>query len=215
MSDIATSLPVSAASGEFTSTTSIDDILPNASSEELGSEEHFEELYEPLPEPITEAHLKEIAYTLGLITLNWPEDAVTNVEERIHYPQSYRQNSDKEKLILWYAENFRRQFNFYYKDRKPLFLAAENECGLQKMVCTSIKVSKVPYPELSTWKGCADFISDHLQYEPLDKPTQLVSFTSKYSKENLSTKLFIKQIKCDNLRNRHKLDNFCNIYCIS
>jgi hypothetical protein len=48
-----------------------------------------------------------------------------------HYPLSYIQNSNKEKLLLWYTENFRRQYHFVYKARKPLFLAAENECGLQ------------------------------------------------------------------------------------
>ena len=50
---------------------------------------------------------------------------------RKHYPFSYIQNSNKERLLLWYTDNFRQQYHFVYKDRKPLFLAAENECGLQ------------------------------------------------------------------------------------
>ncbi|XP_075223925.1 coiled-coil domain-containing protein lost boys [Lycorma delicatula] len=90
-----------------------------------------------------------------------------------NYPESYKRNTSKEKLLLLYAENFRRQFTTKYKQRKPLYLAVENECGLQKFVSTTIIPTKLTYPEFYTWEGCASFVSDHITYEllPDDKPT--------------------------------------------
>lgn len=49
----------------------------------------------------------------------------------MHYPYSYLTNNEKEKLLLWYAENFRQQFCEKYPDRRPLLIACDNECGVQ------------------------------------------------------------------------------------
>ncbi len=46
------------------------------------------------------------------------------------YPESYRTNSEREKLILTFVENFRRQYHYIYRDRKPLFLNPINDCGV-------------------------------------------------------------------------------------
>lgn len=67
---------------------------------------------------------------------------------RKFYPPSFRQNSTKEKLLLWYAENFRRQYYFTYKDRKPLFLAADNECGIQVKHFTGQQVASFLFTKL-------------------------------------------------------------------
>lgn len=83
------------------------------------------------PVDLTEEHLKQIAEELGLITLCWPELKDVEFESRIHFPDSYTKNTDKEKLLLLYAENFRRQFHHRFPTRRPLFLASDNECGLQ------------------------------------------------------------------------------------
>ena len=47
------------------------------------------------------------------------------------FPESYKENSPKEKLVLAYSENFRRQYVHLYRDRKPLFLNPVNECGVE------------------------------------------------------------------------------------
>jgi len=47
------------------------------------------------------------------------------------YPETYKDNDNKEKLILAYAENFRRQYIHLFRDRKPLFLNPLNECGVE------------------------------------------------------------------------------------
>lgn len=106
--------------------------------EELEGEKpfsYFDVLDQPraLPDPIelTLEHLKQISYELGLIKLCWPEITDPVFEGRTNFPESYLKNSDKEKLLLLYTENFRQQFCYKYPNRQPLVLACENECGLE------------------------------------------------------------------------------------
>jgi len=47
------------------------------------------------------------------------------------FPESYHINSNKEKLALSYAENFRKQFIHLYRDRKPLLLNPLNELQVE------------------------------------------------------------------------------------
>ncbi|KAJ8924232.1 hypothetical protein NQ315_007023, partial [Exocentrus adspersus] len=126
-----------------------------------------------LPEPVdlTEEHLKQINYELGLINLCWPEITDPFFEDRTNFPASYLSNTNKEKLLLLYTENFRQQFCYKYPNRLPLFLACENECGMQKMVCTTIRPTTLPYNELQSWEELIKFAGDHLKYEPLEEPT--------------------------------------------
>lgn len=43
------------------------------------------------------------------------------------------------------------------------------------MVCTTIRPTILGYEELYEWEGCASFVADHVEFEALKKPTQLVS----------------------------------------
>ncbi|XP_046401931.1 dynein regulatory complex subunit 7 [Ischnura elegans] len=119
---------------------------------------------------ITIEHLKEVAFESGLIHLTWPLEGRAESDT---FPESYCSNNNKEKLLLWYAENFRRQYHFVHIERKPLLLAVENECGVQKMVCTAIRPTMLPYPEFYTWQGCANFVADHITYKPLERFTSI------------------------------------------
>lgn len=75
--------------------------------------------------------LKEIVAQLGLIHTNFPENESPEFEGRTVFPSSYNTLSPKERLLLLFAENFRRQFNELYPERLPLVLAVANECGVQ------------------------------------------------------------------------------------
>ena len=86
---------------------------------------------------------------------------------------TYISNNDKENLILQYAENFRRQFVHLYRDRKPLFIQPMNEYGIEKLVCTTIRPTLLPYKELYDWDECAKFVCDYLTYLPLQCPNEL------------------------------------------
>lgn len=101
-----------------------------------------------LPDPVdlTLEHLKEIENKLGLIRLCWPKlDKDVIFEERTNFPKSYLENNSKDRCLLLYAENFRRQYCFKYPHRKPLLLACDNECGMQVAIfkhvfsCTLIR----------------------------------------------------------------------------
>lgn len=85
----------------------------------------------PEPIPLTTDRIKKIENELNLIKLCWPKIDHVFFEGMSDFPRNYYENTDKEKVVLTYAENFRRQFSYKYPDRKPLFLAADNECGMQ------------------------------------------------------------------------------------
>ena len=44
----------------------------------------------------------------------------------------------------------------------------------QKLVCTSIRPTQLPYKELYDVDGCAQFLADYVDYLPLENPTELV-----------------------------------------
>ncbi|XP_066590690.1 dynein regulatory complex subunit 7 [Prorops nasuta] len=126
---------------------------------------------------ITEGTLKDIERDLCLIRLCWPEkNDFANDSYLSMLPKTYFNVSDKERLLLWEAENFRMQYHMIYKDRKPLLLACENECGAQRFVSTTIRRSTLPYPELYTWQGCAKFVSDYVRYEPPEEALVMPRF---------------------------------------
>lgn len=99
-------------------------------------------------------------------------------------PESYRTNTEKEKLWLWCANNMQRQIKFDFPHLRPLCVAPENECGVKKLICTFIKVLKiillrciytqsfyiqptvVPYSHLYDVDECSKFIADFIYYSP-------------------------------------------------
>lgn len=83
---------------------------------------------------LTIESLNNAIYELGVVNLCWPEIEEPVFETRTCFPKSYYTNNDKERLLLAYAECFRRQYNYIYKDALPLLLQAPNECGLQVSV---------------------------------------------------------------------------------
>lgn len=86
-------------------------------------------------ERLTVDSLNNAIYELGVVNLCWPEITEPVFETRTCFPESYYTNTTKERLLLAYAENFRRQYQFHFKPRKPLLLQAPNECGLQVDSC--------------------------------------------------------------------------------
>lgn len=75
--------------------------------------------------------LRQVQRELCLIKLCWPDVPITKDLYAQSLPDTYRRVSDKERLLLWYAENFRRQIYAKDANRRPLLLACENECGVQ------------------------------------------------------------------------------------
>ncbi|KAH9279269.1 Dynein regulatory complex subunit 7 [Echinococcus granulosus] len=90
-----------------------------------------------------------------------------------NFPPSYTENSARETRLLTYADNFRRQYAGRFHDRTPLFLTPHNECDLRKFVSTTIRPTKLPFPELHEALGAAAFVADFLDFAPLLPCTEL------------------------------------------
>jgi hypothetical protein len=88
-------------------------------------------------------------------------------------PRAYFENSSKEELCLEHVLEYQRQFKIIYDPLRELLLAPKNECGKRKFICTTIRPTKLPYPELYDYVGCAKFVSDYLEYEELAEPNVL------------------------------------------
>lgn len=80
---------------------------------------------------ITQELVKEVQQELGVIELCWPQVDLRKDLCSKTLPNAYHTVSGKEKVLAWYAENFRQQFHVKYPNRKPLLLVCENECGVQ------------------------------------------------------------------------------------
>eukprot|EP00981_Chlorochromonas_danica_P000336 scaffold85_cov175-Ochromonas_danica.AAC.21 len=91
-------------------------------------------------------------------------------------PESYRVNNNKEELCLEYVTNFAQQFSAIYKNRREPFVAAENEYGVKKLVCSTIRPTLIPIPELYDMYECSSFLAGYVLYEPLDPPTEPPKF---------------------------------------
>jgi len=102
-------------------------------------------------------------------------------------PKSYVSNTEKESMILKYVSNFNRQYTQQFPNRKKLMLCPENEYGIKKFVCTTIRPTQLPFNEIYDYNACALFVANYIKYEPLEPshelPTTLASPTFTLEKQ--------------------------------
>lgn len=91
---------------------------------------------------IQHERLQQMNKELGLIKLSWPINESYDPGSSIHLPSTYQSNNEKEKLLLWYAENFRKQYRIVYPQRKPIVLAVDNEYNIQ-VSCNNFNIKKI------------------------------------------------------------------------
>ena len=60
--------------------------------------------------------------------------------------------------------------------KRELFLYPKNECEKFKFICTTIRPTKVPYPELYEYEKCAKFISEFIEFEELNPPNEFPKY---------------------------------------
>ena len=87
-------------------------------------------------------------------------------------PESYTCNSNKEELCLEFVRHFNANYERLYPERKPLFLICPNEYGVDKFVCTTVRPTLLPFREVYDLEKTAEFVSNYLDYEPLEIPTE-------------------------------------------
>lgn len=87
-------------------------------------------------------------------------------------PPSYKTNTTKEELCFEYISAFIEQFRSMHPKRRVPYMIAENEYGVRKFVCSTVRPTQLPITELYDMYECASFLSGYVIYEPLDPPTQ-------------------------------------------
>ena len=131
-------------------------------AEEGGEEQAEQQPYEDLGEDV-----EDVADTPNEKLLR------TSRIDVMEQPESYRNNTHKEELMLQYVANFQRQFEDLYPKRRPLMLCPRNECGMRKFICTSVRPTQLPFEGIYNYEKCAAFVADFIRYEPLELPAAL------------------------------------------
>jgi hypothetical protein len=88
-------------------------------------------------------------------------------------PETYKTNTTKEELCYEYIDAFSKQFQQFFPKRKKLLLTCDNEFGVKKFVCTTVRPTQISFSELYDLYECASYIAGHILYEPLDPPNEL------------------------------------------
>lgn len=89
-------------------------------------------------------------------------------ESKVH---CHQENSQYEKICEAIANDY--VINFLKKRpemRDRVIVLATNEFGLTKCVCSTLKPTLLPYPEVYGCHQCASFVANYLEYEPLEDP---------------------------------------------
>lgn len=87
-------------------------------------------------------------------------------------PESYRFNTTKEELCAEYVKKFTDQFLTINPKRKQLYMMAENECGIQKLVCSTLRPTEIQFTDLYDMHECAAYFAGFILFEPLQIPTE-------------------------------------------
>ena len=82
----------------------------------------------------------------------------------------------KEELILEHLIQYRKEFSLKIDPNRDLFLYPKNECEKYKFICTTIRPTKVPYPELYDYVKCSQFVSEFIEYEELSPPNEFPKY---------------------------------------
>ena len=98
-----------------------------------------------------------------------------NKEERVPPANTYTANSETEKICEAIVSDFVRRFQGKYPESQfhnRLLIMAENEFGVSKCVCSTLKPTLLPYPSIHDSTECSHFVAHYLDYEPLKDPWQ-------------------------------------------
>ncbi|KAK7938922.1 hypothetical protein WMY93_002248 [Mugilogobius chulae] len=99
-----------------------------------------------------------------------PGHFMRSVDVQPQFPQSYTENTEEEEHLLYIAKSFQRHFYLLYPDRRPLLLCPRNECGLEKLLTTTLRPTLTGQVDLLNWQQCARFVSNYLSLQPLEPP---------------------------------------------
>eukprot|EP00759_Apiculatamorpha_spiralis_P037279 PhF_6_TR37188/c0_g1_i1/m.54793 len=88
--------------------------------------------------------------------------------QSMRWPESYKDNTTKEKLCLEFVDNFANQYVQLYPGRAPLLLTPQNEMGVRKFISTFLRPSELQFEELYDADKLVLFLANYIRYEELD-----------------------------------------------
>eukprot|EP01029_Cantina_marsupialis_P012390 TRINITY_DN2734_c0_g2_i1.p1 TRINITY_DN2734_c0_g2~~TRINITY_DN2734_c0_g2_i1.p1 ORF type:complete len:779 (-),score=234.22 TRINITY_DN2734_c0_g2_i1:166-2502(-) len=86
--------------------------------------------------------------------------------------ESFRTNNPKEQICLDRTAQFEHAQRVLKPNGRKLVINPNNEHGVQKYVCTTVRSSKLVFEELHPIEKCAEFVANYIEYEPLHHPTK-------------------------------------------
>lgn len=122
---------------------------------------------------LNELNRINLDHTVHLKKINSVSNFATILQSEVEANPSSQKNSKNEETILDYAEHFRQQYMYLYKNRHALLLTCENEAGLEKFVSTTLRPSLIHQDALFDWQGCAEFVSDAIKPVMLEDVTKI------------------------------------------
>ena len=90
-------------------------------------------------------------------------------------PNSYTSNNETEKICEVIVSDFLHRFQVKNPELQffnQLLILAENEFGISKCVCSTLKPTLLPYPSIHDSIECSEFVAHFLDYEPLKETCQ-------------------------------------------
>ena len=92
------------------------------------------------------------------------------------HPIAAVQQSSKELKMFDHIRAFSSIFKELYPQRRQLFILPQNEAGIQKFVCTTIRPTQLAQLSVNSWKGASEFVARYFAFEPLQNPLQPPAF---------------------------------------
>ena len=88
---------------------------------------------------------------------------------------SYKENNESENACNAIVSDFVQRLQREYPEssiHNRLMIVAENEFGVSKCVCSTLKPTLLPHPSIYNSSDCSRFVANYLHYEPLKEPSQ-------------------------------------------
>jgi hypothetical protein len=94
----------------------------------------------------------------------------TMKEQLASMPLTAKVQLRNERAIIDHFERFRWNFIELYPNRNPHMLCPQNECGVRKPLCSTLRPTELPFAELYDEDAIAQLVSEYVEYEELEEP---------------------------------------------
>ena len=108
-----------------------------------------------------------------------------------------------------------RQLKFEHPSLQPMVLSPLNECGVEKLVCTFVRPTVLPYSHLFDVDACAKFVSDFIYYSADRAFTGSLNSPSRVLQEQMGNSLEMSTVLVSLLRCSSPSSSFSSSFSFS